>query len=102
MRHGQVRELTFGASVERQTEPDSTYRLAARDELERGFRRLDTDERSILVLHFYLGYSIAELAETLVIPDGTAKSRLRRATQAMRSALEAEARTALSSGGTIA
>jgi RNA polymerase sigma-70 factor, ECF subfamily len=100
--HGQVRELALGASVERQSEPDSTHRIAARDELERGFRRLDTDQRSILVLHFYLGYSIGELAETLAIPDGTAKSRLHRATQAMRSALDADARTAISSGGSAA
>jgi len=66
--------------------------VADRDQLERGFRRLPPDQRAILVLHHYLGLAPAEIAETLGIPTGTARSRLHYAHRAMRSALEADER----------
>ncbi len=74
-------------------EPDPASGLADRDQLERGFRGLDTDQRTVIVLHYYLGFSLDEAAETLGIPPGTVRSRLHRATQAMRAALDAEARS---------
>jgi len=63
-----------------------------RDQLERGFKRLKTDQRVAFVLHHYLGLTVPEIAETLGIPEGTVKSRLYYATGAMRAALEADAR----------
>jgi RNA polymerase sigma-70 factor (ECF subfamily) len=77
----------------RTVEPDPATDLVDRDELERGFARLDADERSILVLRYYLGLSVDEVAAALGIPLGTAKSRLHRATAAMRAALDADARS---------
>ena len=74
-------------------QPDRSIDVVNHDELERGFRRLDADLRAVVVLHFYLGHSIPDVAETLGIPVGTAKSRLHRATQALRAALDADART---------
>jgi RNA polymerase sigma-70 factor (ECF subfamily) len=65
---------------------------AARDQLERGFARLTTDHRAVLVLHHYLGLSLDEVADILAIPPGTARSRLSRAVAQMRAALEADAR----------
>jgi RNA polymerase sigma-70 factor, ECF subfamily len=76
--------------------------LADRDQLERGFVRIDADERAILVLHYYLGYSLAGVADVLGVPPGTAKSRLHRATQALRSALDAEARISITKAGQVA
>lgn len=73
--------------------PDTTLSVADRDQLARGFRRLPPDQRAILVMNHYLGYSPAEIAETLGIPPGTARSRLHHAHRAMRAALEADART---------
>ena len=73
--------------------PDATLSVADRDQLARGFRRLPPDQRAILVLNHYLGYSPAEIAETLGIPPGTARSRLHHAHRAMRAALEADARS---------
>ena len=61
-------------------------------ELERGFRRLEPDHRAVIVLHFYAGLPLTEVADILAVPVGTAKSRLHRAIQAMRAALEADAR----------
>jgi RNA polymerase sigma-70 factor (ECF subfamily) len=74
------------------TTDDGARSLADRDELERGFRRLKPEQRAVVVLHHYLGLPIPEVAETLGIPEGTAKSRLHYAMEALRAALEADAR----------
>jgi RNA polymerase sigma-70 factor (ECF subfamily) len=81
--------------------PDASLAVADRDQLERGFRRLTPDERAILVLHHYAGYSPGEIAEVLGRPPGTIRSRLHHAHRAMRAALEAEARVS-TVGGTSA
>ncbi len=78
--------------------PDEFLTVADRDQLERGFRRLPPDQRAILVLHHYAGYAPSEIAETLGIPPGTARSRLHHAHRAMRAALEADARTTVTEG----
>lgn len=72
---------------------DESRAIADRDQLERGFRRLDPDQRAILVLHFFAGLPLTEVASALGIPIGTVKSRIHRATQRMRADLEAEARS---------
>jgi RNA polymerase sigma-70 factor, ECF subfamily len=77
------------------TEPatdDAIASMVDRDQLERGFRRLNPQQRAAVVLHHYLGMSVPEIAETLGIPVGTAKSRVHYATEALRAALEADAR----------
>jgi RNA polymerase sigma-70 factor (ECF subfamily) len=81
---GRVRPITV-------TAPDPGYQNALRDQLERGFRRLDVEQRTALVLHHYLGYSFPEIADALHIPIGTVKSRVFRGTVAMRAAMDADA-----------
>jgi RNA polymerase sigma-70 factor (ECF subfamily) len=76
---------------------DTTLDVVLRDALDRGFRRLPPDQRAIFVFRHYLGLSLGEIADTLDIPLGTAKSRLHYATNALRAALEADARTAIPS-----
>ena len=71
---------------------DDVLSFADRDQLERGFRRLDPQQRAILALRHYAGYEPTEIAEILGIPAGTARSRLHHAHRAMRAALEADAR----------
>ena len=78
--------------------PDELLSIADRDQLDRGFRRLPPEQRAILVLHHYLGYEPSEIAETLGIPAGTARSRLHHAHRAMRAALEADARSTVKEG----
>ena len=65
-----------------------------RDQLERGFLRLDFEMRAVIVLHHYLDLPLPAVAASLGIPVGTAKSRLHRAIGQMRAALEADARSA--------
>jgi RNA polymerase sigma-70 factor, ECF subfamily len=71
---------------------DGASNLADRDQLERGLRRLSDRQRTMLVLHFYVGLTPTEAADALEIPVGTAKSRLHYAIEALRAALEADER----------
>jgi RNA polymerase sigma-70 factor (ECF subfamily) len=71
---------------------DPTSSMADRDQLERGFSRLEPEARALIVLHHYLDLPLPEVAIALGIPLGTAKSRLHRALQVMRAALDADAR----------
>jgi len=79
-------------STEPPIAPDTSSSVADRDELERGFRRLSPEQRAVVVLHHHLGYPLTEIAETLGIPVGTARSRLHYATRQLRAAIEADAR----------
>jgi RNA polymerase sigma-70 factor (ECF subfamily) len=73
--------------------PDQLAAVADRDQVERGFRQLKPDQRAILVLQHYVGLSLAEIADVLGIPVGTAGSRLHYAARAFRAALDADDRT---------
>ena len=81
--------------AERHEDPTGDGGLRAvidRDQLGRGFRRLSVEQRTIVVLRHYLDLPIERVAAVLDIPPGTARSRLHRALQALRAALEADAR----------
>jgi RNA polymerase sigma-70 factor, ECF subfamily len=84
------------------TSDDAASPLADRDQLERGFRRLKPEHRTVVVLHFYVGLPVPEIADTLGIPAGTVKSRLHYATAALRAALEADARSPIATNGQTA
>ena len=76
-----------GATVD-----DPAVDLGSREALERGFGMLTAEQRTILVLQYYRGLSLGEMAEQLQIPIGTVRSRLHYAKRALRSAVEADAR----------
>jgi RNA polymerase sigma-70 factor (ECF subfamily) len=84
--------------VEGPSMPDETAAVAARDELERAFRRIPVEQRAVFVLHHYLGLPLVEIAEMLEIPAGTARSRLHYATQGLRAALIGDAGLVLEKG----
>ena len=71
--------------------PDGLLSIVERDALDRAFRRVSIEHRAVFVLHHHLGLSLVEIAETLGIPAGTARSRLHYATRLLRSAIEADA-----------
>jgi len=61
--------------------------VADRELLERALRGLDPEWRAIVVLHYFLGMPLPEVAAILRVPLGTAKSRLHRSLAAMRLAI---------------
>ena len=69
-------------------------RIDDRDQLERGFARLTADQRAVIVLHHYLGLSLADVADVLDLPVGTVGSRLGRAMARLRVVLGADAQPA--------
>ena len=58
--------------------------------LDAALARLPIDQRAILVLHHLDGRPVAELAQILEIPEGTAKSRLFTARRALADAIRAD------------
>ncbi len=77
------------------TEPvagDHAPWIADHDQLDRGFRQLKRDQRAVVVLRYYLGLTVPEVADALGLPVGTAKSRIHYAVEALRAALEADER----------
>ena len=82
-RHGLVRETV---PVE-PSEPDASRAVVIRDELGRAFDDLRPEHRAVVVLHYYVGLPLAEIAEILGIPYGTVGSRLHYALQRMRTSL---------------
>ena len=73
-------------------ESDSQVSVSQRDELERAFRDLPDEQRAVIVLLYYRDLTVAQIAEVLGTSIGTVKSRLHYARQAMRAALDADAR----------
>ena len=64
--------------------------VADRELLDLALRRLEPEQRAVVVLHYFLGMSLPDVAATLGIPVGTAKSRHHRSLAAMRQAIDAE------------
>ena len=72
---------------------DFAVSVADRDALDRAFRRLDPEQRVLVVLHYFEGLPFEDIATSLRIPVGTARSRLFRARASLRAALDADARS---------
>jgi RNA polymerase sigma-70 factor (ECF subfamily) len=70
--------------------PDGYLSVDDRDVLDRAFRRLTVEQRAVFVLHHHVGLPLTEIADTLGIPAGTARSRLHYATRVLRSAVVAD------------
>jgi len=81
--------------------PDEIGPIADRELLDRGFRQLSVDQRAVLVLRHLVGLPLEEVARTLDIPPGTARSRLYRALQAMRASVDADTRPPSAGSGAM-
>ena len=84
--------------------PDPSDGAADRDLVDTALRRLDPGHRAVVAMHYLLGMPLTDVAASLGIPVGTAKSRLHYALAAMRSSVDAEPTPAPSSvaGGQVA
>ncbi|MCC6832959.1 MAG: RNA polymerase sigma factor [Thermoleophilia bacterium] len=91
-----VREALDGRRRTRREAPlDDAASLPAGDApevpdpaLARALRALGPDRRAVVVLHFWLGHPLPEVAEILGVPQGTVHSRLSRALTQLRTHLE--------------
>jgi RNA polymerase sigma-70 factor (ECF subfamily) len=72
------------------------------DQLERGLARISAEQRAVIVLVYYLDLPLADAAQAMAVPLGTAKSRLNRATSALRAAIDADDRLPAPLGERIA
>jgi RNA polymerase sigma-70 factor, ECF subfamily len=80
---------------------DHARTIGDHDQLERGLQRLKPEQRSAVVLHFYLGLTVPEVADALDVPVGTAKSRIHYAVGALRAAIEADERMPIHAAGEV-
>jgi RNA polymerase sigma factor (sigma-70 family) len=77
-------------SIDSPTVSDHASVLADRQVVDAAMRRLDERGRAIVVLHYFLGMPLTDVAATLGIPIGTVKSRLHRALGEMRASVETD------------
>jgi RNA polymerase sigma-70 factor (ECF subfamily) len=66
---------------------DFTGALADRDLVDQALRHLDPGHRAVVALHYLLGMPLPEVAASLGIPLGTAKSRLHYSLATMRASV---------------
>ena len=67
--------------------PDATTSVVDRDWVLEALDHLNIDQRAVIALHYYLDLRMAEVADILDLPYGTAASRLHRGLEAMRTAM---------------
>lgn len=94
-RHRRWRSDLSLRETELSTSLDGLDSVLIRDHLEQGLRRISIEHRAVLVLRHFLDLPVDQIAEVLDIPAGTVKSRLHRAREELRGALEADARPVL-------
>jgi RNA polymerase sigma-70 factor (ECF subfamily) len=82
------REIEVELPAEELGHPGELERdVAQREALDAALRRLEPDRRALVVLHLYVGLELPDVAATLGIPLGTAKSRLHRSLRELRVSL---------------
>jgi RNA polymerase sigma-70 factor, ECF subfamily len=85
------------------TATDSAGTIADREVLHDALARLDPGHRAVVALHYLLGMPLPDVAASLQIPLGTAKSRLHYALVAMRTTVTGDAEQGpIVAGGQIA
>lgn len=81
-----VREIPMDEmTADRAADPADGYGpVEARAVVGPALRRLGEEHRAVIALHYAAGLSLHECAEVLGVPDGTVKSRLNAALEALR------------------
>jgi RNA polymerase sigma-70 factor (ECF subfamily) len=69
---------------------DFASAIVDRDVLDEALSHLEPESRAIVVMHYFLGMPLPDVARSLGIPLGTAKSRLHRSMRAMRLTIGAD------------
>ncbi|KGA97649.1 RNA polymerase [Alkalihalobacillus alcalophilus ATCC 27647 = CGMCC 1.3604] len=84
-RRREVIYVDFERTVSEKNEQNDTLNKMLVDEQ---FDRLKPEQKSLIILRFYYGYSIKEMSELLQKPEGTIKSKLHRTLTQMKINLE--------------
>ena len=79
---------------------DPALAIVNREQLDRAFRTLTTEQRAAIVLQYYRDMSLPQIAEVLQVPIGTVRSRLHYAKRALCSAIDADSRPTTREGRT--
>jgi RNA polymerase sigma-70 factor (ECF subfamily) len=74
------------------TEGTAPVEAGLSDELTAALSELSPEHRAVIVLRYLLGYTPGEIGEILGLPRGTVNSRMRRALDRLRPAVEGEER----------
>ncbi len=101
-RRSRIRFVTIegaGVSADRPT-ADPFRDVLDRDEALRAIEVLDTDERVVVVLHYWGDLTLAAVADRTGWPVGTVKSRLHRALGKLEARLDSPVRGVDAAGGT--
>ena len=78
---------------------DASSQIIDRELLDRGLRALEPEWRAVVVLHYYLGMPLPDVAAALHVPIGTVKSRLHRSLGVMRTTITSGDAATTTSGG---
>ena len=65
--------------------PDEIDKLADQQEIMGAIHQLPASFREVILLHYYQGYGITEIAEMMDLPEGTISSRLSRGRKKLES-----------------
>ena len=68
--------------------PDEIDKLADQKEIMGAIHQLPASFREVILLHYYQGYGITEIAEMMDLPEGTISSRLSRGRKKLESILK--------------
>lgn len=76
------------AEAEHPLGQDASSSAAVRDAVDRALDALDPDERLVVVLRYHADMTVPSIAAAARLPEGTVKSRLHRAHERLRAAIE--------------
>ena len=71
--------------------PDEYEHFADEEQLMSAVNQLPPDFKEIVLLHYYQGYGITEIADLLSLPEGTVSSRLSRSRKRLENILKGDA-----------
>ncbi|MBR4082378.1 MAG: RNA polymerase sigma factor [Clostridia bacterium] len=84
-----VKRVILGSPVfELVPAPDEIGRLTDQQELMSAINQLPASFKEVILLHYYQGYGITEIAEMMELPEGTISSRLSRGRKKLESILK--------------
>jgi len=87
-----ARKLRRESALPEATEGKPPAETGLSDELTAALSELSPEHRAVIVLRYLLGYTPGEIGEILGLPRGTVNSRMRRALDRLRPAVEGEER----------